>query len=257
MRILLILIAIWPSVAIAGSVAIADLADLPAGLEVTVHGAVTMPPGFFGKSIFAMQDSSGRAGVIVRSYGQGDLPQLAPGDSVRVVGRIPTSRTVGLNTRPADVTILPNDALLVATPKVISEVSTADDGRMIEITGLVAARGKRWLEATDETASSALLVNLIGPEAPAVVPGDSLVVRGVVRSKTGAPEMHVTDLTQISVTRAASEPTSAEWTAQIPPSSQPDIAPSWPFLVTATGIMAAAWHKVRSQTREARRLVDS
>ena len=50
--------------------------------RVTVTGAVTLPPGLYGRNIY-LQDATGGIMVYLRS---GDYPALAAGDQVRVTG---------------------------------------------------------------------------------------------------------------------------------------------------------------------------
>ena len=50
--------------------------------RVTVTGAVTLPPGLYGRDIY-LQDATGGIKVYLRS---GDYPALAAGDQVRVTG---------------------------------------------------------------------------------------------------------------------------------------------------------------------------
>ena len=63
-----------------GTVAAARAA--PDDTRVTVAGAVTLPPGLYGRNIY-LQDTSGGIKVYLRS---GDYPALAAGDRVRVTG---------------------------------------------------------------------------------------------------------------------------------------------------------------------------
>jgi hypothetical protein len=63
-----------------GNAAIARAA--PPDTRVTMTGAVTLPPGLFGRSIYIQDDTGG-----IRLYlRQGDYPPLAVGDQVRVTG---------------------------------------------------------------------------------------------------------------------------------------------------------------------------
>jgi hypothetical protein len=61
---------------------IADARAAPDDTRVTVTGAVTLPPGLYGRDIY-LQDATGGIKVYLRS---GDYPALAAGDQVRVTG---------------------------------------------------------------------------------------------------------------------------------------------------------------------------
>ena len=63
-----------------GTIAAARAA--PDDTRVTVTGAVTLPPGLYGRDIY-LQDATGGIKVYLRS---GDYPALAAGDQVRVTG---------------------------------------------------------------------------------------------------------------------------------------------------------------------------
>ena len=63
-----------------GTIAAARAA--PDDTRVTVTGAVTLPPGLYGRNIY-LQDATGGIKVYLRS---GDYPALAVGDQVRVTG---------------------------------------------------------------------------------------------------------------------------------------------------------------------------
>jgi hypothetical protein len=63
-----------------GTIAAARAA--PDDTRVTVTGAVTLPPGLYGRSIY-IQDATGGIMIYLRS---GDYPALAAGDRVRVTG---------------------------------------------------------------------------------------------------------------------------------------------------------------------------
>jgi len=62
--------------------AIAAARAAPDDTRVTVTGAVTLPPGLYGRNIY-LQDTTGGIMVYLRS---GDYPALATGDQVRVTG---------------------------------------------------------------------------------------------------------------------------------------------------------------------------
>ena len=65
-----------------GPAPIAAARAAPDDTRVTVTGAVTLPPGLYGRDIY-LQDATGGIKVYLRS---GDYPALAVGDQVRVTG---------------------------------------------------------------------------------------------------------------------------------------------------------------------------
>ena len=64
-----------------------ELGALADGTAISVRGIVSLAPGRVGKTIFAMQEPDGHAGVYVRIYGI-DQPVLAVGDEIDVTGKI-------------------------------------------------------------------------------------------------------------------------------------------------------------------------
>lgn len=169
-----------------------DIADLDAaddGELATIAGAITVPPGVLGKRTFAMQQADGAAGVFVRAYGRGDLPQLASGDIVRIVGRVRRERGTESFATVGRRVFRTGHATLAYAERTIEELSDADEGLALSVTGIVAHRGKATLTIADEGMREEIEARTRTASYPGAVAGAKVSVRGTVRMRDGKIEI--------------------------------------------------------------------
>ena len=180
-----------PSVNLAQKVS--DLSALSDGDSAIVQAVVTMVPGMFGKTTFAVRDADEESGVIVRMYGKGPFPTLRKGDVVKIVAHLKKGETIRLSTTAKGVSVISAGRLPVAANRSPSEISSEDEGLEVAVHGLVTGRGKRWVSLSDDTASTEITGRLVSGETPAANEGDEITVTGVVRMVSGKPELAVSE----------------------------------------------------------------
>ena len=159
--------------------AIAAARAAPDDTRVTVTGAVTLPPGLFGRNIY-IQDATGGIMVYLRS---GDYPALAASDQVRVTGW--TRRFHGeieLSVPdPSYLTRLGPGTSPAPTYVRTGQVGEAHEGRLIWIAGRVVKFESQALTLDDGTGPMRIFFPAELPwRRPYVNVGEFWAAQGVV-----------------------------------------------------------------------------
>lgn len=202
--------------------AIADLSSSDDGATFSVEGVVTVPTGAIGKRTFAIQQTDGLAGVFVRAYGRDGLPALTTGDGVRVVGRVRAGKDgLTFSTLARQISVIGRTNVAYAE-RTVDELTVADDGLAVAVTGIVTHRGKAALTIADEDQRAEIEVRARSASYPAAVDGAKVAVRGVVRARAGKVEVVTADGRAIAVLSPPAEVPSA------PTAPEPQDAPTPP-----------------------------
>jgi DNA/RNA endonuclease YhcR with UshA esterase domain len=165
---------------------IAQARTQKSGTQVVVAGQVTVPPGIFDTHTAYVQDATGGIKVYL---GSADLPVLAEGDQVEVVGRI--GQFYGeRELRPGsagDVRQLGPGTPVVPQPIQTGQVDEAVEGLLVRISGAVAGFSRAALTLDDGSGPAAVVFREgIGFRRPWVERGQVWTAVGVVGQYTGS-----------------------------------------------------------------------
>jgi hypothetical protein len=238
-----------PGSAAAPPLSVAEAAAAGEASGVTVSGIVNIAPGAFGKTLFAIQDQDGGAGLLVRLYG---TPPLAPasGDEVVLAGRLTEtasgpclniSAKTGLRTIRGGSAIAP-----IAVPP--ADLPDLNGPLLVTLAGEITKTGSGWFKLADDTGDTEIKVRpLPGPQPAPLKTGDRVSLVGVWRSRTSGAELYLTSRPKLLAPRPAEkavEPTPARPSLNI--DLAPDLRPSvaapwrrlWPIAAAAAGCAA-------------------
>ena len=151
------------------------------GSFVRISGRVTAEPGLLGKTIFYLQEDSGRGAQIYSYYK--DFPNLAIGDLVEVSGTISDyqgERRIKIKTRN-DIKVIANGEATLPVALQIEDAGEDNEGALIKITGqLTDIKGSYlWLDDGTEEIKVYIKQNT-NINKDGLVIGDNLEVTGIV-----------------------------------------------------------------------------
>ena len=188
-------------VAAATADAVADILEAADGEKVTVAGIVVLPPDRVGKTLAAIADTDGAAGIFIR-LSRRKNHHLSVGQRVAVTGvihEVSGNRWISAEELIADGG---NDAIVYA-PMSIADITGNDDGRPVLVRGVVEKSGTGWWRLTDADAAASIKATLpTGKKFPIVAMGSMVEAAGVVRYRQTGLELVMMDGGNLKITAA-------------------------------------------------------
>jgi DNA/RNA endonuclease YhcR with UshA esterase domain len=209
------------------------------GQRVSIKGIVTVVPGVFGSQIFYLADETG--GIQIYLY-NGDFPDLAFGDVIRIIGEMSTSRGERRVKLSGAADVVPASGSFERAVKNVSieQVDASMVGSLITVEGHVQSKSSTKLVLED----SGVTLTIYLKSNPAIDPnqferGDLLTITGVLTTYDGELRLRPRSLTDIQVTEEA-----VATTASLNESTNSGSSAGLILLFSTMAALAAlaAWH---------------
>jgi hypothetical protein len=168
-----------------------DAGELDDETAITLAAVVTLPPGFIGKTTFAIRDADGGHGALVRVRGKSPIPQLREGDAVTLRGRVRRENGTLLAVNAKDVTKTGRAPTISVEERDAGTVSESDVGLTVAVSGTVTAAGKGWVMIGSAGAESEIRALFPKGSSSVAVAGDQAKATGVIRYRSGKPELYL------------------------------------------------------------------
>ncbi|OGL98118.1 hypothetical protein A2304_03485 [Candidatus Uhrbacteria bacterium RIFOXYB2_FULL_57_15] len=183
-----------------------------------VEGTVLVEPGALGKQIFYIETEDG--GLQIYKY-DSDFPDLAPGDRVLVTGVMTESRAEA-RLKVSDggtITVLSGGTIPTAEDATIGNLTPADHGRLVRVSGTILSRSGSKAVIEDQGARLTVRVaDGTGINAALLARGTSVTITGVLVSTDSgltllprsAEDVEVAELQSSETAAAATTGTNAQ-----------------------------------------------